>query len=163
MVPNMNALDIAANDAVIVAEHVRMPTIWDSELYFNYVRMGYSDEQFLADLDLLAAITLAEAGNQPEEGKRWVIDTVLNRIDSDKWRDDYTIWETIVHPNQYDTYRNGAYTRVTIDEDIRRLVEEELLNRTNYDVIYFKTDGYFTGAPQIDKVGDHYFSGNYEW
>lgn len=163
IVPDISMLEVEDNDTIIVAEFMPLPTVEDSELYLQYLKMGYSSDKFYEDLELLAAITLAEAGNQPEEGKRWVIDTVLNRIDSDKWRDDDTIWETIAHPYQYDTYRNGAYTRVTIDEDIRRLVEEELLNRTNYDVIYFKTDGYFTGAPQIDKVGDHYFSGNYEW
>ena len=162
VVPDISSLpQVDENEVVAVAEPE--PTIEDSELYLSYIGMGYTSDDFYRDLDLLAAITIAEAGNQPEIGKRWVIDTVLNRIDSDLWRDDLRIVEAITHPGQYETYSNGAYTRVTIDEDTRRLVEEEILNRTNYDVIYFKTDGYFTGAPEIDHIGDHWFSGDYKW
>ena len=150
------------NDIPVVGaseEEDKIPEIEQSWLYLFYQNMGYSREKFYEDLDLLAAITMAEAGNQSDLGKRLVIDTVLNRCNSDCWRDDDTIWETIAHPGQYTTYINGAYTRVTVTEDIPILVEEEILNQTNSQVIYFKTNGYFSGVPQVTKEGDHYFSG----
>ena len=155
--------DTSVNEVVVVAEEcppeLEVPEIETSWLYKCYLNMGYSREKFYEDLDLLAAITMAEAGNQSELGKRLVIDTVLNRVNSDRWRDDDIIWEAITHPGQYNTYSNGAYKRVAITEDIPRLVEEEILNRTNSQVIYFKTNGYFSWAPALLKEGDHYFCG----
>lgn len=158
------------NEVEVVAEEVpeeeEPPVIEQTWLFDLYSDMGYSRETFYGDLRLLAAITTAEAGNQSELGKRLVIDTVLNRIWSHNfgWRDDWTIYETVSHPGQYDTWTNGAYKRVAIDEDMMRLIEEELLNQTNSQVIYFKTNGYFSWAPKLFKEGDHYFSGdcNYE-
>ena len=158
--------DTSAHQVIFVAEECPpeleeeiVPEIETSWLYTFYMNMGYSREKFYEDLDLLAAITMAEAGNQSELGKRLVIDTVLNRCNSDRWRDDDTLWEVITHPGQYNTYSNGAYKRVAITEDIPRLVEEEILNRTNSQVIYFKTNGYFSWAPALLKEGDHYFCG----
>ncbi len=146
-------------DNVIIATAVPfVPPIETTELYLSYLRMGFSREKFYEDLDLLAAITMAEAGNQSELGKRLVIDTVLNRIDSDCWRDDDIISEVVSHPYQFETYTNGAYTRVSITEDIPVLVEQEIISRTNSDVIYFKTNGYFAGVPSLFKEGEHYFS-----
>lgn len=157
--------DTSANPVIFVAEECppkleeTVPEIETSCLYKCYINMGFSREKFYEDLDLLAAITMAEAGNQSELGKRLVIDTVLNRVNSDRWRDDDIISEAITHPGQYDTWSNGAYKRVAITEDIPRLVEEEILNRTNSQVIYFKTNGYFPWAPALLKEGDHYFCG----
>ena len=124
--------------------------------------MGFSDEDFYDDLELLAEITLAEAGNQSDHGQLLVIDTVLNRIDSPNWRDDDTIREVITHPGQYETYSNGTYMRQEMNPKIAKMVEHELLNRTNYEVIYFRTEYYFSGLPQIKQEGAHYFSGDLE-
>ena len=159
VITDISKLEIEDNDSVIVATYIPMPTVEDSELYSQYLKMGFSPEKFYEDLELLEAITIAEAGNQSELGKRLVIDTVLNRIDSDRWRDDDTIWEVIAHPYQFETYTNGAYMRVDSDESVAVLIEQELLNRTNYDVIYFKTGGYFSGVPAVLQEGDHWFSG----
>lgn len=168
---DLKDVEIQSNQAVVVAEmQPEINIIELSDLYFHYVNMGYSDEDFYDDLELLAEITLAEAGNQSELGKRLVIDTVLNRIESDAWRDDDTIRDVITHPHQYDTYTNSAYMRQEMNEDIARLVEEELLDRTNYDVIYFRTDYWFDWAPKATNPetgeplyeGDHYFSTDIE-
>ena len=159
---DLSTMKVAENEVIAVAEEAPICPLETTELYLSYKRMSYSDEDFYDDLELLAEITLAEAGNQSELGKRLVIDTVLNRIDSDMWRDDYTIRETVTHPGQYETYSNEAYTRVELNEDICRIVEEELLNRTNYDVIYFQTGGYFNNNNNIQE-GAHYFCGNYDW
>ena len=158
IVPVIADLPVVENNEVeVVAEEV--PEIELTELYQQYVKMGFSAENFYDDVALLEAIVSAEAGNQSEMGQRLVADVVLNRIDSDRWRDDDTIWEVIAHPGQFETYSNGAYTRVDIDESIGQIVEEEIISRTNYDVIYFRTGYYFSGVPALFQVGDHYFSG----
>ena len=147
------------NNVPIVAEP-EVPEIETTWLWTYYIeRLGYSKEKFYSDIDLLSRITIAEAGNQSELGKRLVIDVVLNRIDSTSWRDDDTIWEVIAHPGQFETYSNGAYTRVALDESINELIVSELKNRTDVDVIYFRTKYYFDGVPELFKEGDHYFSG----
>lgn len=147
------------NNVPIVAEP-EVPEIETTWLWTYYIeRLGYSREKFYSDIDLLSRITIAEAGNQSELGKRLVIDVVLNRIDSTSWRDDDTIWEVIAHPGQFETYSNGAYTRVALDESINELIVSELKNRTDVDVIYFRTKYYFDCVPELFKEGDHYFSG----
>ena len=154
---------VIETEVVTVAEEepVQEPTLEDTALYLQYKKMGYSDEDFYDDLEILALVTYAEAGNQSELGKRLVIDTVLNRIDSPVWRDDDTILEVVTHPGQFEAYSNGSYARYELDEEIVRLVEEELFNRTNYQVIFFKTNGFFDGCPPIVQEGDHYFSADY--
>lgn len=153
--------DTSAHTVMVVAEaEPEIPEIETSYLYQFYINTGYGHDRFYSDLDLLAAITMAEAGNQSELGKRLVIDTVLNRCNSDRWMDD-TLYDVISRTGQYVTYKNGAYTRVSITEDIPKLVEEEILDRTNRQVIYFKTNGYFAGVPSITKEGAHYFSGDW--
>lgn len=159
--PTEDELTLVDTDTMIVGEAIEEEepelTELDSELYLQYQKMGYTEEEFLDDLELLACITLAEAGNQSEYGKRLVIDTVLNRIDSPCWRDDDTIRDVITHPGQYATYSNQAYTYQEMNEDIARLVKEELFNRSRNDVIYFRTDYYFDWCPHVLQEGDHYF------
>lgn len=148
------------NEVPVVAEP-EVPRIETSWLWTMYTKKyGLSSEEFYRDIELLNRIVGAEAGNQSELGKRLVIDVVLNRIDSIYWRDDDTIWEVITHPGQFETYSNGAYTRVDLDESINELIVSELKDgRTNVDVIYFRTNHYFDGVPALFKEGDHYFSG----
>ena len=161
VVPDISTLPvIEENEVEIVAEEEPL-TIEDSKLYWQYGVMSYTPEQFYSDVELLACIVEAESGNQSELGKRLVIDVVLNRIDSNRWRDDYTIWEVIAHPGQFETYTTGAYMRVSVPDRTYELIQEEMLNRTNYDVMYFKTGGYFDGLPALFQEGDHWFSGEY--
>ena len=146
---------------VVAKPEPEVPRIETSWLWTMYTKKyGLSSDEFYRDIELLNRIVGAEAGNQSELGKRLVIDVVLNRIDSIYWRDDDTIWEVITHPGQFETYSNGAYTRVDLDESINELIVSELKDgRTNVDVIYFRTNHYFDGVPALFKEGDHYFSG----
>ena len=160
IVPILDTLSIVEDNDIDIVAEPEIPEIETSELYLSYINMGYSSEDFYDDLELLAEITIAEAGNQSELGKRLVIDVILNRIDSDRWRDDYTISEVVTHPGQFETYINGAYASVELDETVCQLVEEEILNRTNTQVMYFRTDYYFDGLPALFQEGDHYFSGD---
>lgn len=131
----------------------------DTLTYRTYSRMEISENVFYDDLELLGLLCLAEAENQPELGKRLVIDSVLNRMDSPYWRDDDTISEVISHPGQYESYWNGRINRVTLTDEAMNLVYEELYSRTNNEIIYFNTGTYASYGYPIAQVGDHYFCG----
>lgn len=113
------------------------------ELYFN------DDE-----IDLIGLVCLGEAEGESEYGKRLVIDTILNRLDSERWPD--TISGVCWQKGQYSCLRNGRCNRCTVTNYIRELVKEEMKNRSNYDVIYFSGSGY-NGSPLFQE-GGHYFS-----
>lgn len=112
----------------------------------------YSDEE----INLLARITFAEAGNQCDEGKRLVIDTVLNRTDSKHFPD--SIRDVIFQKNQFCPTTNGSLNKAKVKDDIRELVIEEMKSRTNEDVIFFNSRGFTKYGKRMFKVGDHYFS-----
>lgn len=108
------------------------------------------------DIELIALVTMAEAEGECEEGKRLVIDTILNRVDSKHFPN--TIYDVIYQPNHFSSMWNGRIDRCEVREDICQLVREELESRTNYDVIFF-TAGYYSkyGVP-LFQVENHYFS-----
>lgn len=108
------------------------------------------------DIELIALVTMAEAEGESEYGKRLVIDTILNRMDSAYWPD--TVSEVIWEPDQFTSVWNGRLDRCYIRDDICQLVREELVSRTNHDVVFFRT-GYFStyGQPMFQE-GNHYFS-----
>ena len=99
---------------------------------------------------------MAEAEGESEEGKRLVIDTVLNRVDSEHFPD--TISEVIYQKGQFTSMHNGRVDRVDITEEVVRLVEEEVNNRTNYEVVFFHADHYSKYGVPMFSVGNHYFS-----
>lgn len=108
------------------------------------------------DVELIALVTMAEAEGECEEGKRLVIDTVLNRVDSDYFPD--TVYEVIYQPNQFSSMWNGRVDRCEVREDICELVYEELESRTNYDVVFFTAGEYSAYGVPMFQVGNHYFS-----
>ena len=108
------------------------------------------------DIELLALVTMAEAEGESEEGKRMVIDTILNRVDSERF--DNTISEVIYAPNQFTSMWNGRIDRCYVADDICQLVIEELTNRTNYDVLYFTAYQYSDYGTPMFQIGNHYFS-----
>lgn len=127
--------------------------------YFNPETEGYREEEFWDDMELLALVCVAEAEGESELGKRLVIDSVLNRVDSPNFPN--TIWDVVyqANPPQYSCVWDGRLEKVEYDEYIASLVMDEFNNRTNSDVIYFKTEGYFNHGTPIIHEGHHYFSG----
>lgn len=100
------------------------------------------EEQLLSDeeIELIALVTMAEAEGECEEGKRLVIDTILNRVDSVYFPD--TVYEVIYQPSRFSSMWNGRVERCEVRNDICELVWEELKDRTNYEVIFFTAGGY---------------------
>lgn len=111
-----------------------------------------SDEE----LELLALVTMAEAEDESELGKRLVIDTVLNRVDSSHFPN--TITDVIYQKHQFTSMWNGRYKKTYVDDYVRNLVIEELKDRTNSDVIFFRMDRYSDYGTPLFKEDGHYFS-----
>lgn len=127
--------------------------------YYDPNTEEYREEEFWDDMELIALVCVAEAEGESEYGKRLVIDTILNRLDSEYFPND--IKEIVYAPNQYQCISNGRINRVEYNEYIANLVMEEYHNRTNSDVLYFKTESFFSFAKPIVHEGNHYFSGRY--
>ena len=108
------------------------------------------------DLELLALVTVAEAEGESELGKRLVIDTVLNRMDSPYFPD--TIADVIWQKSQFESMWNGRKDRCVITDHVRKLVREETQNRTNNQVVFFRTLHYSKYGSPLFQEGNHYFS-----
>lgn len=109
------------------------------------------------DIELIALLTMAEAEGECEEGKRLVIDTVLNRVDSDEFPN--TVKDVIYQKNQFTSMWNGRVDRCYVMEEICQLVEEELESRTNSEVVFFHAGKYGKYGTPLFSVENHYFSG----
>lgn len=125
--------------------------------YYNPETECFNEEEFWDDMELVALVCVAEAEGESEYGKRLVIDTILNRMDSEYFPN--TIHEVVYAPGQYECVYNGRINRVEYNEEIAKLVIEEFNNRTNTDVIYFRTNYFFNFGKPLFNEGNHYFSG----
>lgn len=132
------------------------PDIYVPEAYYTLTNdMELAETMFYDELELVAVVCMAEAEGESELGKRLVIDTVFNRLESDKWPN--TIEEVIMQNNQYESMWNGRSDMVVPTDDIFDLVWDEYLQRTNSQVIYFCATDY-NGPTHLFKEGNHYFS-----
>lgn len=114
--------------------------------------IGFSNEE----IDLLALVTMAEAEGESERGKRLVISTILNRLDSEYFPD--TIHDIVYQSGAFSSMWNGRVDRCYVREDIRQLVVDEMVNRTDDDVIFFRAGKYSEYGVPMFVEGDHYFS-----
>ena len=108
------------------------------------------------EIELGAQVTMAEAEGEPEEAQRLVIDTILNRVDSDRFPD--TVEKVIYGKNQFSVMWNGRFERCSVKEKFVDMVEEELLERTNSDVLYFRASHYHDFGRPVVAYGNSYFS-----
>lgn len=116
-----------------------------------------AEEEYYDSLELLAVCVEAEAGNQDLDGKRMVVDVILNRVDDLDWPD--TITGVITEKKAFSSYWNGAMDNVwEPSEETFQAVRMELENRSWPGIYYFSAEGYSQYGTPWKKVGDHYFS-----
>lgn len=115
------------------------------------------------DIYLIALLTVTEAEGECEEGQRLVIDTVLNRLDSDYFPD--TITEVIYQKNQFsgmgtrlDIVLNNESSMRYVATEITELVKQELKSRTNNEVMFFCAGDYSKYGDPLFTIGGHCFS-----
>ena len=100
--------------------------------------------------ELMAAVVMAEAGNEPFVGKIAVASVILNR--SEKW--DKTIYEVLTAPNQF---ASPAYI---VNEECYKAVEFARENRDLFpdDMLWFRTTKYHRYGEPYAVIGSHYFN-----
>ena len=117
------------------------------------------EEIYLGELELLAQLVEAEAGNQDFEGKCLVVDCVLNRVESPLFPD--TISGVIFQEGQFSVITNGAFDKAAWNmkesDYAAVMVETEL--HTNKEVLYFNNSRAVSGSGTPFKVGGHWFNG----
>lgn len=94
-----------------------------------------AEEAYYDSLELLACCVEAEAGNQGLEGKKYVVDVVLNRVDDEDFPDNIT--DVILQLNAFSVVLDNRINEVSPTEETFQAVTEELLHRTNSEVLYF--------------------------
>ncbi len=102
------------------------------------------------DKILIAKVVMAEAGNQDYIGKRLVVDVILNRLNSERWKN--TVAGVIYAPGQF-THPAAYYT-----DDCLAAVEAECMERLDYDIMYFRASYFFSDHPKAYQHGGHFFS-----
>ncbi len=110
-----------------------------------------SDAEIERTKDLIARVVMAEAGNQPIEGKIAVAMTILNRADYHG----ISIENVISAKDQYtqDLHRtptNEVYTAIELAKSNRDMFPRNMM--------YFRTRHYHTFGIPYQVIGDHYFS-----
>lgn len=113
---------------------------------------------------LIALMTMTEAEGEPEDGKRMVIDTALNRVDHKAFPD--TIYDVIYQPHQFSGMTGSRLEKCKrafekdreLKEYFCQLVREEMMERTNYDVVFFHAKKYIQYGTPMFSIGNHYFS-----
>lgn len=109
------------------------------------------------EVKLIARMTMAEAEGESELGKRLVIDTILNRVDSEHFPN--TVYGVLFQPHQFSPIESGRWDRCWAREDICELVLEECVTRQNYECLYFQRASYCSWGVWMLKEGNHNFFG----
>ena len=110
---------------------------------------------YLNELMYLAQCVEAEAGNQDLLGKRLVVDVVLNRVDSPDFPDD--IISVINQKNQFSVVANGMIDIVEPRESTWEAIYLELENRSDSQILFFRSGHAHSFCEHNYQHGDHYF------
>ena len=106
-------------------------------------------------IDLLAAITYLEAGNQSLLGQRAVVEVIFNRVDSPLFPDNIHDVIFQAEPVQFTTSLIIDRAAPTDEQyEAIQLTLEESVPLLPPDVLYFSTSN---GRKAYEKIGAHYF------
>lgn len=131
---------------------------WEQLEVTELTEEDIAEENYWDELELLAAVVEAEAGNQDMIGKRLVVDVVLNRVDSPLFPD--TITEVLEQPGQFTTMWNGAVEDAGYhmqQDDYDAVMMEVTGKRLDYDIYFFTAGEYNASCKPAYIHGDHYF------
>lgn len=154
-------------DVETSVEPVKIIDTQDAEAFRRLTPVKFEDKQeaicteiYYGELELLALVIQAEAGNQDELGKRYVADVIMNRVHSKAFPD--TIREVLYQKNpvQFACVYDGALDKAgyTVTEDCFTIAEEEYWSQQDTEIVYFRTQKYHSSGHPKFKHGDHYFS-----
>ena len=126
-----------------------------------YASIKLTDEEE----DVFAWVVALEAKNEPEIGRRAVVETACNRLLSDEWKGD-TIGAILSAPGQYDGYKILQEYRAGIRTSLYAYPDESEKETIRYvlshgntalplDYVYFAT--YKANGKDFIQIGNHYF------
>lgn len=149
-----------AYEAEVAAERERWEQMEQAETIpvTDLTGEDLAEENYWGELELLAQVVEAEAGNQDLTGKRLVVDVVLNRVDSPLFPD--TITEVLEQTGQFSTMWNGAVEDAgwhMQEDDYTAVMMEVTGVRLDYDIYYFTAGEYNDSCKPAYIHGDHYF------
>lgn len=134
-----------------VSEIIMETAYIESEATETVYTYSATDDEIM----LIARVAECEAGHV-EEGRRYVIDTILNRVDSPDFPNSIT--GVIYQSGQFSVVNSGAIWNVSISDDRLDLVKAELTSRSNYEVGYFRAGYYGPYGTPLFECGGNYFS-----
>jgi len=114
------------------------------------------EDDFYNSLELMAKVVEAEAGNQGLDGKRMVVDVILNRVNDEEFPD--SIVDVIYQKNAFAVIGNGMYEQVEVSEETWTAIFMEMEKVSYPELLYFCSTGFHEHGTPWEKVGDHYFN-----
>lgn len=141
---------ISQNTIQIEAENNGVPT---DEYIVVSIRDANNKPEFeltQEEMELIARMVRAEAGNQDQVGKRLVVDVILNRVCDDKFSD--TVGGVVYQAGQF-TKPAGYY----MESDMEAVIEE-CERRIDTEILWFRSDSFHTFGTPAYQHGAHYFS-----
>ena len=152
-------ITIAGLDEVVVTEEDKVVEEIEINDDPTLAKSRYADTiDGLTDYekDLICRIAFREAGNQSEEGKRAVIEVILNRLNSDVWPN--TVEGVLSQSRQFSTWCGRANVSAENVASIQPILdkvgtEEPVLSE---DYVYFNS----LSNPRMNnrvKIQDHWF------
>ncbi|GFR37630.1 hypothetical protein PRECH8_09260 [Insulibacter thermoxylanivorax] len=114
-----------------------------------------------SELELLAKITMVEAGYEPYEGQLAVANVILNRVRDPRFPD--TIRDVIYAPNQFPPAHNGLLDKAEPNESVWKAVMAAARGENNVEgAVYFhnpkvSSDGLWNRLTEVARIGNHRF------
>lgn len=131
--------------------------VLQKEVSSDVLEEDIAEEIKFGEMELVAQLVQAEAGNQDLMGKRLVVDVVLNRVDDERFPN--SVEEVIFQkdPVQFSVTTNGSFEKAgwNIDEETYQAVLMEYEERTNSGILYFSTTP--CNGKNHFQHGDHWF------
>lgn len=155
------AMYVLDTESILTAAHVCSRPIVEVEVgtvVQNPTPEEIALEELYGELELLAQLVQAEAGNQSLNGKRLVVDVVLNRVESDDFPDSIT--EVIYQDAQFSPVWNGRFEKAgwtVTEEDYYAVYMEYFGTRLNTGILYFNNSPETSGKDTW-QYGDHWFA-----
>ena len=111
----------------------------------------YGYEYTPEEIVMIGKIVEHECPHESELGQRLVVDTILNRVESDEFPN--SVRDVLEQEGQY------CKPDKLPPNDIYKIIADEIYNRTNPDVLWFRTKHYHKLGTPLIQEGSHYFSG----
>ena len=119
--------------------------------YILYAHVAYGYEYTPEEIVMIGKIVQHECPHESELGQRLVIDTIMNRVESEAFPN--TVRDLLSQPGQYCNPKKYP------PKDIYILIAQEAVARTNPNVLWYRTKKYHSYGTPILVEGSHYFSG----